>query len=58
MPKDEQEPTEKTPTGFTVPVPKRNEFFGNLKRAAKPDAPKAPRATPRPNPRGRPSKGK
>lgn len=36
MPKDEQEPTEKTPKGLTVPVPKRDEFFGNLTKAAEP----------------------
>jgi hypothetical protein len=34
---DEKKPTEQTPTGFTVPVPKRKDFFGNLKKAAKPD---------------------
>jgi hypothetical protein len=33
--KDQQ--TEQTPTGYTVPVPKRHEFFGNLKKAAKPE---------------------
>jgi hypothetical protein len=38
MPKDEKDQqTEQTRTGFKVPVPKRNEFFANLKRAAKPD---------------------
>jgi hypothetical protein len=37
MPKDKQQSTEKTPTGYTVPVPKRRDFFGNLKKAAKPD---------------------
>jgi hypothetical protein len=39
MPEDEknQQQTEKTPKGLTVPVPKRNEFFGNLKKAAKPE---------------------
>jgi hypothetical protein len=37
----EDEPTtEKIATGYTVPVPKRHEFFGNLKRGAKPDGPK------------------
>ena len=41
MPKDEKDQqTEQTPTGYTVPVPKRDEFFGNLKKAAKPDKPK------------------
>jgi hypothetical protein len=40
MPNDEKnEQTEQTPTGYTVPVPKRNEFFGNLRKAAKPNAP-------------------
>jgi hypothetical protein len=34
--KDEQQ-TEQTPTGYKVPVPKRGEFIGNLKKAAKPD---------------------
>jgi hypothetical protein len=59
MPKDEKDqPTEKTPTGYKVPVPKRNEFFGNLKKAARPGASKQPHVPPRPNPRGRPTKGK
>jgi hypothetical protein len=32
-----REPTEKTPkTGITVPIPKRGEFFGNLKKLAQP----------------------
>lgn len=34
--------TEKTPKGMTVPVPKRKDFFGNLKRIAGPEAKKAP----------------
>jgi hypothetical protein len=39
MPEDEkdQQQTEQTPTGYKVPVPKRDEFFGNLKKAAKPE---------------------
>jgi hypothetical protein len=39
MPKDEkdQPETEQTPKGLTVPVPKRKTFFGNLKKAAKPE---------------------
>jgi hypothetical protein len=37
-PKDQQE-TEQTPKGLTVPVPKRNEFFGNLKKIAKSQGP-------------------
>jgi hypothetical protein len=32
-----QEPTERTPKGYEVRVPERNEFFRNLKKAAKPD---------------------
>lgn len=28
---------EKTPKGMTVPVPRRADFFANLKEAAKPD---------------------
>lgn len=40
MPKDEKDQqTETTPTGYKVPVPKRDEFFGNLKKAAKPGSP-------------------
>jgi hypothetical protein len=48
--KDKQE-TEKTPKGLTVPVPKRDEFFGNLKKVAKP----AP--VPRPQQSGMRGKG-
>jgi hypothetical protein len=60
MPEDEknQQQTEQTPTGYTVPVPKRDEFFGNLKKAARPSTPQQPRVPPKPNPRGRPTKGK
>jgi len=40
MPKDEKDAqTEQTPKGLTVPVPKRDEFFGNLKRVAEPEKP-------------------
>lgn len=28
--------TEQTPAGYTAPVPKRDEFLGNLRKAAKP----------------------
>lgn len=28
------EPTEKTPKGYEVPIPKRGEFFANLKKVA------------------------
>ena len=36
---DEQrdEPTERTPKGLQVPVPKRGEFFDNLKKVARPE---------------------
>ena len=37
----DQEPTEQTPKGLTVPVPKRETFFDNLKRIAKPEKPPA-----------------
>ena len=40
MPGDEKdEQTEQTPKGLTVPVPKRDEFFANLKKVAEPDKP-------------------
>jgi hypothetical protein len=39
MPEDEK--TEKTPKGLTVPVPKRETFLDNLKKASKPDKPSA-----------------
>jgi hypothetical protein len=32
--------TERTPQGREVPIPRRREFFGNLKKAARPDPPK------------------
>jgi hypothetical protein len=35
----EPKPTERTPKGFEVPIPKRKEFFENLKRAAEPKEP-------------------
>jgi len=31
-----EQPTERTPKGFQVPIPKRGEFFANLKKVAKP----------------------
>jgi hypothetical protein len=37
-----QQPTEQTPKGLEVPVPKRSAFFGNLKKVAKPDKDSAP----------------
>jgi hypothetical protein len=36
---EKREPTERTPKGFEVPVPKRGEFFGNLKKIAGGKAP-------------------
>jgi hypothetical protein len=35
----EPKPTERTPKGLEVPIPKRKEFFENLKRAAEPKEP-------------------
>ena len=38
MAQHKQEPTEKTPKDFEVRIPKRREFFSNLKKIArKPD---------------------
>ena len=34
------EPTQKTATGLEIPVPKRREFIGNLKRLLGPLRPK------------------
>ncbi len=36
MAQDKREPTERTPKGFEVRVPKRGEFFDNLKKIARP----------------------
>jgi hypothetical protein len=33
------QPTEQTPKGLTVPVPRREDFLANLKRVAKPQTP-------------------
>lgn len=33
--KEKPVPTEKTPKGLEVPIPKRGEFFSNLKKIAK-----------------------
>lgn len=35
MPDKKKQPTEKTRAGHEVPVPKRGEFFDNLKKVAK-----------------------
>jgi len=32
------EQTEQTPKGLTVPVPKREDFLGNLKKVAEPES--------------------
>ena len=41
MPEDKknQLQTEQTPKGLTVPVPKREDFFANLKKVAEPESP-------------------
>lgn len=36
MAQDKREPTERTPKGYEVRVPKRREFFDNLKKLAQP----------------------
>jgi hypothetical protein len=35
MPRKKKQPTERTRTGHEVPIPKRGEFFANLKKVAK-----------------------
>jgi hypothetical protein len=35
MPSDRSKSTEKTSKGLEVPIPKRDEFFANLKKVAK-----------------------
>lgn len=35
MADEKSRPTEKTPHGHEVPIPKRSEFFSNLKKVAK-----------------------
>ena len=53
MPEDskDQQETEQTPKGLTVPVPRREAFFANLKRVGKPEeagsAPTVPPTEPR-----------
>jgi len=37
MAQPNREPTERTPKGMEVRVPKRREFFSNLKKVAKAD---------------------
>jgi hypothetical protein len=45
--KKREQPTEKTPkTGITVPIPKRGEFFANLKKVG---ATKSPKKTEQPS---------
>ena len=52
MPEDKKDQqTEQTPKGLTVPVPKRRDFFDNLKKAAKPQPP--PKSPPRHNTRSK-----
>lgn len=35
MSKKEKQPTERTAKGYEVPVPRRGEFFANLRKVAK-----------------------
>ncbi len=44
----ERKPTERTPKGLEVPIPKRGEFFDNLKKIAKPEPEPKRSATRRP----------
>jgi hypothetical protein len=47
MPQEpKQRPTERTPKGYEVPVPKRREFFANLKKVAKVGKRSAPAGRP------------
>ena len=41
----EGEPTQKTPAGLEIPIPKRGEFFKGLKRAARTEKDAGPRST-------------
>jgi hypothetical protein len=36
------ESMQKTPKGYKIPVPKRDDFLRNLKKAAKPSGPRRP----------------
>lgn len=36
VPERKRESTERTPKGYEVPVPKRRDFFANLKKIARP----------------------
>lgn len=43
MAQKQKQPTERTPKGYEVPIPKRGEFFDNLKKVAgKPEKPSGP----------------
>ena len=43
MAESKREPTEKTPKGYEVRIPKRREFFSNLKKiAGKGSTPRSP----------------
>jgi hypothetical protein len=42
----EDEPKQKTPEGREIPIPKREEFFGNLKEVSKPDRTRRPAIPP------------
>ena len=50
MPEDrnDRQQTEQTPKGPTVPVPKRDDFFGDLKKVMEPDKPVIEREDPSP----------
>jgi hypothetical protein len=37
-----KEPQQKTPKGYEIPIPKRDDFLRNLKKAAKPSGSRRP----------------
>ncbi len=45
--KEKPMPTEKTPQGLDVPIPKRKDFFANLKKAAKVGKPSGSAGSPK-----------
>jgi hypothetical protein len=55
MAEDQQQSVERTPKGIVVAVPKRKEFFGSVKKAAKPQA-AAPRSPEQSGMRGKGSR--
>jgi hypothetical protein len=42
MTDQKKETTQKTPKNYEIPIPKREDFLRNLKKAAKPSGPRRP----------------